>query len=477
MPFNSVPYVAFLTLMVVAAVRCPPERRWVLLLAASYGFYACWHPGFALLLAGSTAFNYLAALAIAQQHSEAGRLRRLLLAVGADASLLLGFKYLNFLGTSLQAAFERAGMQLRFPTVQWLVPLGISFYTLQVVGYLCDVQRGTRPPERHLGYFALYVAFFPHIVAGPIAQSTRLLPQLREPGALDYERLGSGVRLLMWGLFLKVVIADNLGRFVDSVYGDVHSYAGFPLLIATVFFALQIYADFAGYSTIALGSARMLGYELSANFDRPYFAGSIAEFWRRWHISLSRWLSEYVCQPLSVVLRGWRTRGVVVALLATFALSGLWHGAAWAFVAWGLLQGAALAAWAVTAPQRRRLQAWLPSALHQALSVTATFSFVCFAWIFFRAETMDDALWAVRHLFALDPSTPIGVPTISRGVFLEYVTLAIVLVLADAIAPRAPRIVTRAGPALVNYATVAVLGLCLYALGVFEQQSFIYVRF
>jgi alginate O-acetyltransferase complex protein AlgI len=458
LPFDSIRYGLFLPAVTVAYFGCPQRLRWLFLLAASYYFYGSANAGLSVALVASTLLTYLSARRMADASADMDRRHWMILGVAGNLGLLIVFKYLS-------------------PFTGILAPIGISFFTLQAIGYLLDILRGERQPEAHVGYFAAYMAFFPHVVAGPIAQSTHLLPQFRETHAPDYERLGRGMRQIMWGLFQKLVVADNLGMFVDSVYGDIRLYSGSTLMIATLFFSVQLYSDFAGYSNIALGSARLMGFELLPNFDRPYLAGNLAEFWRRWHISLSRWLAGNIHKPVAVMLRANPKTGVVVSIMTTFVLCGLWHGASWNYLCWGLLHGAGLSALALTGHNRKRLQRRVPAVAYSVASMIATFSFVSFAWVFFRADNLSDAIYAVRHLGVIDFGTLIGVPTISHATVLKDVAFVFVAVLGDLLAPMAGRAIVRLGPSLSNYFCIVIFGFCIYVFGVFEKQTFIYSQF
>lgn len=458
MSFDSLQYALFLPGATLGYFLCPTGVRWMFLLAASYIFYASWGLGLPGALLSSTLSAYVCGLRMSSSPTEEARRRWMGAGVLLNLCLLFVFKYVGLFSG-------------------WIVPLGISFFTLQAIGYLLDILRGERPAETHLGRFAAYMAFFPHVVAGPIGKSTLLLPQFRETHVPEYDQLSRGLRQIMWGLFQKVVVADNLGILVDSIYDDVRIYAGFPLIIATFFFTVQLYFDFAGYSNVALGSARLMGFDLTPNFDRPYLAQSLAEFWRRWHMSLSRWLAENIHKPLAVAFRAHPRTGLALAIMTTFALCGLWHGASWNFVIWGLLHGAALSVLALTARPRRKLEKAAPPRLYAAASVVATFAFVSFTWIFFRANGTGDAIYVLQHMTALDSGTLIGVPTISRATFFKQVTLAGIAVAAELAGSRVERILGWLGPAASNYLSVVLLGLCIYTFGVFEKQVFIYAQF
>ncbi len=348
--FNSIQFVFFFPLVVAMYFTTPQRWRWLLLLGASYYFYAAWRPEYVVLIFASTVVDYLCGRGMGRFRR--ARVRKLLLSlsVGTNLGFLFAFKYLSFFNESIRAAFDQFNIFYGVPAFDILLPVGISFYTFQSLSYTIDVYRERTPPEKHFGIFALYVSFFPQLVAGPIERSYRLLPQFYAHQRFDPDRVVSGLRLMLWGFFLKIVVADRLALFVNEVYADPGAYSGSALLLGTYFFAFQIFADFAGYSCIAIGAAGVMGYDLMENFRRPYFAASIREFWGRWHISLSTWFRDYLYIPLggNRVSR-WRW---YVNLFAVFVISGLWHGAAWTFVVWGALHGAYLVVSLVTSDLR-----------------------------------------------------------------------------------------------------------------------------
>lgn len=401
MLFNSITFAFFFPAVAAIYFFTPNRFRWLTLLAASYVFYMAWKPAYALLIGFSTISTYLTALGMAGSRSASGRRAWLLANLAINLGILFFFKYYNFLADSLRPFAAWAGQETLLPYSHFLLPVGISFYTFQALGYSVDVYRGEIVPEKHLGRFALYLAFFPQLVAGPIERAARLLPQFRLAAvSFDYDRVRAGLLLMAWGLFQKVVIADRLAHVVGNIYGDPAQFGGPALAMATVFFAFQIYCDFAGYTDIAIGAAQVLGFRLMDNFRRPYFATSIADFWRRWHISLSTWFRDYLYFSLGgnrVSPARWR-----INIMIVFMLSGLWHGADWKFLVWGFLHGAYMLAGQYTAPARRRIAQNLrfphyPRA-QQTAKVLVTFTLVCFAWIFFRAATIEDALLILRRL-------------------------------------------------------------------------------
>lgn len=389
MSFDSAVYLAFLPAVTAAHWLCPAPKRWAVLLGASLLFYMSWSPPLTLLLLSAAGVTWLAGLALERWRRPGVRRTVLGLALGACFGLLGYFKYFNFLAGSLAALLGGS-----WSPWDIILPVGCSFYTFQAVSYVIDVYRGRLAAERHAGYYALYLSFFPQLVAGPIERAGDLLPQLRAERRLTRADGEMGLRLLLSGFFRKVVIADFCGVFVTAVYSAPNP-DGSAVLGATLLFALQIYCDFAGYSEIAAGSARLLGVRLMRNFDRPYLSPSPRAFWRRWHISLSRWFSDYVYIPLGGSRRGPARRFLAAA--AVFAASGLWHGARWTFVVWGLLHGALYLAGlllegAGLGPARSRAG--------RALSAALTFAAVSLCWVFFRADSLDHAVFLLGRLFA-----------------------------------------------------------------------------
>ena len=390
MSFDSLQYLLFLPAVALLWRFTPGRWRFLPLLAASWFFYASWNAALTGLIIGVTAVSWSAGVLIAR--TENRRTQRLLLT--ADVLVCLGllcyFKYFGFLTESLSALVRLLGGR-GFDAWEVILPVGVSFYTFQAMSYVVDVYRGDLTVERHFGYFALYVSFFPQLVAGPIERATTLLPQLRahrDPTAQD---MRMGLRLLLTGLFRKVVVADFAARFVNRIYA-LQAPDGLAVLLGTLLFALQIYCDFSGYSEIAAGSARFMGVRLMRNFDRPYLAASIREFWRRWHISLSTWFTDYMYIPLGGSRQG-RARQIL-ATQAVFTLSGLWHGADWTFVLWGLLHGAMMTADILLRDRLPRGRAG------RLLTTAATFAAVTLTWIFFRAESLPHAGFLLQQLFS-----------------------------------------------------------------------------
>lgn len=335
MTFNSWQYLAFLPVTVLAYFLLPHKLRWVLLLAASYFFYMMWNPWLAFLILGTTVVAYGAALAIKKvpKHKKLFLVLTLVVCLG----VLFGFKYLSFALNSVVDLINLFPIHVQAPVIDIILPVGISFYTFQTLSYVIDVYRGEFEPEKHFGYFALYVSYFPQLVAGPIETPKILLPQLREEHHFNTEDLVAGLRHLLFGFLLKVAIADIAGIYVNRVFASLQNAGTGEILAAVVLFAIQIYCDFNGYSEIAIGSARVMGVKLSQNFDDPFMATSMSDLFRRWHMSLQRWFLYYVYIPLGGNRKG-KFRHVLNTLIV-FALCGLWHGANWTYVLWGLYAG------------------------------------------------------------------------------------------------------------------------------------------
>ena len=478
MLFNSIDFLIFFPMVVSLYFWLPHRYRWGLLLAASYYFYAAWKLEYTLLIFTSTVIDYFMAREIARSADQRRRRTFLWISLVTNLGMLFAFKYFNFFNESARATFNLFNIFYNVPTFNVLLPVGISFYTFQSLSYIIDVYKGKLEPERHFGIFALYVAFFPQLVAGPIERATHLLPQFHARLTFDQTRVASGLRLMLWGLFKKVVIADRLALYVNQVYNHPDEYKGLTLLIGTYFFAFQIYCDFSGYSDIAVGAARVMGFDLMENFRQPYTAQSIAGFWRRWHISLSTWFRDYLYIPL-----GGNRVGPVrlyTNVLIVFLVSGLWHGADWNFVIWGALHGLYMV-----------LGIWLgrmswPN-LPALVRVIATFHLVAFAWIFFRANTLPDALYIISHLFALDGSTSlaaINAPWVAVGMDPAWeMSLAVTLIVALELIQWAERWGQSAertfiaNPRPVRWASYLLLAIATMNLGISLETPFIYFQF
>ncbi|MFQ5554415.1 MAG: MBOAT family O-acyltransferase [Acidimicrobiia bacterium] len=396
MVFNSYEFAVFFAAVLALYWSLPKRYQNPVLLVASYVFYGAWDWRFLGLIWLSTITDFLVARRIETTAAPPLRRRLLLLSVMVNLGILGAFKYAGFFVESFAGLLDGLGLAANRPVLDVVLPVGISFYTFQTLGYTIDVFKGRLPAERRLGVFALYVAFFPQLVAGPIERARRLLPQLGAPRtAPSTERITEGAGLIVIGLFKKVVIADGLAPIVNDVFADAGSASGLALLFGVYAFALQIYGDFSGYSSIARGTAKLLNIELMVNFRQPYLSKNITEFWRTWHISLSTWLRDYLYIPLggnrTGVSRTYRN------LMATMLLGGLWHGASWTFVVWGGLHGLYLAVHRSRGRRDRPVEP-RPFGVGDVLPALATFHLVGLAWIFFRAETFSQAFEVLRGI-------------------------------------------------------------------------------
>jgi alginate O-acetyltransferase complex protein AlgI len=404
MPFNSLNYFLFLPAVYLLFYFAGERARWCVLLAASLLFYAALDVPILLgvLVLVAIATNSFA-IWLAQAETQTKKRALLWGGILVNLSLLVVMKYLPFLHDNLMILPGMPSFSAQIQPLKPFAAIGVSYYVFQAISYLSDIYLEIEKPERHFGYFALYLAFFPKLLQGPIERAGDLIPQLRQRYEFNYDNMRFGMVLFAWGLFKKLVLADRLGRYVDVVYGDVHSFTGLPLLFATYTYAFQIYLDFSGYTDMALGSARLFNINLTQNFNRPYLATSVADFWRRWHISFSRWILDYIFRPLQMQWRNWKNWGTAAALIITFLASGIWHGASWGFVIWGGLHGLYLACSVFYKPYQKKLHAALgieKTKLLRYWQVIVTFNLASFAWIFFRARNLGDSLFIVKNLLS-----------------------------------------------------------------------------
>lgn len=397
MLFNSWNFLLFFIVVTALYFAFSHPYRWFILLVSSCLFYMAYVPAYILILALLILVDYTMGIMI--ERAERYKKLFLILSIASTCSVLFIFKYFNFFNTNFSQLAALLHWHYSYTALELLLPIGLSFHTFQSLSYVIEVYKGHQRAEKNLGIYALYIMFYPQLVSGPIERPQNMLHQFRERKNFDYQRVVEGLVLMAWGLFKKVVIADNLAVLVTAVYDKPMQYQSAVLIVATLFFSIQIYCDFSGYTDIARGAAKVMGFNLTLNFDHPYIAKSLAEFWRRWHISLSSWLRDYIYTPIVLHRRYWGVWGAVFALMITFVVSGIWHGASWTFVVWGLLHGIGLSCEMLTAEFRKKYFKWIPRWIYSAISVAFTFSFVSFTYIFFRAKSMSDALYIVTHLF------------------------------------------------------------------------------
>lgn len=411
MLFNSFDFLAFFPLVTLAYFVLPAKAKTPWLLVASYYFYMGWNARYAVLIAGSTLVTYLSGLLI-ERAGENVKEKKLWVTASLviNLGILFFFKYANFMLESVNAVLAAVHVQLAMPVIDVLLPVGISFYTFQALSYTLDVYRGDIEAEHDFIKYALFVSFFPQLVAGPIERSRNLLRQVGENRPFAWERVKNGLALMLWGYLEKIVLADRIAIFVDHVFDNYRSCGGATLVVAIVLFAIEIYCDFGGYSHIAIGAAQVLGFKLMDNFRQPYFALTIGDFWSRWHISLSSWLQDYLFTPLvwskwteklPIIGKKMKKPPMLSSLMVTFLVSGLWHGAAWHYVVWGGLNGGYQVASGLTRKSRKKLHKKLhiktKSAGYRLWQRVSTFALVCLSYVFFRAENCGQAVGYILH--------------------------------------------------------------------------------
>lgn len=398
MLFNSLAFAVFLPCVFFVYWALPEKYRGALLLIASYYFYMSWNVKYVVLILFTTIISYVCALCM-EKHPEKKKIF-LWGALVCCLGVLFLFKYFNFFMDTLARVAAMAAIPLHRVTLALMLPVGISFYTFQTLSYVIDIYRGDERAEKNFFTYAAFVSFFPQLVAGPIERTGNLLPQIKGKHVFDSHRAVYGLKLMAWGFFKKLVIADNLAVYVDQIFGDVHYYSGFCMLLAAFFFTIQIYCDFSGYSDIAIGTAKLFGIDLMRNFNSPYFAASVKDFWSRWHISLSTWFRDYVYIPLGGNQRG---RGrTILNQFVTMLVSGLWHGAAFTYVIWGGVHGLLQALENMIPICRRYNRAVKEGSQSGAalwLGRAVTFAAVMLAWIFFRADSLSDACYVFLHMW------------------------------------------------------------------------------
>ena len=390
MLFNTIDFIFFLPVVVIIYYSLSQKGRWILLLLASYFFYGSWNLNYLAFIVISTLIDYACGLKMDKVDSKEKKRPFLILSLVSNLGLLFFFKYYNFFAYNLNS-----GISSNFPILENVIlPVGISFYTFQTLSYSVDVYHGRQKAESHLGYFALYVSFFPQLVAGPIERFSNLTPQFKTEKRLNYENISNGLRLILFGLFVKMVIADNVSGIVEQVYETPLSYSSWDVLLSSFLYSFQIYSDFFGYSTIAIGSARLLGINVMDNFKTPYLSRNIAEFWQRWHISLSTWFRDYIYYPMG----GNRVNKFkwYLNIFTIFIVSGIWHGANWTFIFWGALFG-------LIYILEKLISKYIPlpkkNGIVNTVLVLKTFILTTLIWVFFRSQSIDEAFQFLARIF------------------------------------------------------------------------------
>ncbi len=469
MLFNSIDFLIFLPIVfsLYWLLYKNLKIQNILLLISSYLFYGWWDYRFLALIAASTVVDYFVGLQIFKSNNKSTKKKWFLLSILFNLGLLGFFKYYNFFIESWVNSIATLGFSIENTwTLNIILPVGISFYTFQTLSYSIDIYKDKLTPTNNFIGFAAFVSFFPQLVAGPIERASNLLPQILKNRAFSYKILSSGIKLIIWGFFLKLVVADRAAIYVNAVYNNVESHDGLSFIAATVLFSFQIYGDFAGYSLIAIGVAKMFGLNLMTNFKRPYFAASISEFWSRWHISLSTWFKDYVYIPLGgnrVKKPRW-----MFNLFVTFLISGLWHGANWTFVIWGALNGLYLIIEAIIFKNKRT----------GLIHIIITFVLINLAWIFFRANTLDNAYYIINKIFTSPGHLYIGSgDDITASIYATIAIIMLLLVEAKKEFFDSLFSISKNKFEFVRLLGYAILIFIILYLGVFGESQFIYFQF
>lgn len=460
--FTSVGFLLTLFFLLIIYYLIPKAYRWILLLLSSYYFYLDWQPIYAILLFLTTLITYSSALLI-KKYDNRLILKKTVFVIGAVLPLgsLFFFKYYHFITYNIKAFLEAIGLYLHLPEMKLLLPLGISFYTFSAIGYLFDIYRNKYAPEKNFGIFCLFISFFAQILSGPIPRGDGLIPQLKNPQNLTYDSFMKGFRLMLWGYFMKLCVADNLSVYVDHIFNNIENNNGGSIFLASILYTLQIYGDFAGYSFIAIGIAGLFGIKLMENFRRPYLAKNIKDFWSRWHISLSTWFRDYVYIPLG----GNRvsSKRHKINLMTTFLVSGLWHGAAWNFIIWGGLHGGGQIVEKSNVYKRK-----IPA----IVKILLTFLFVSTCWIFFRLESIDKIYTGFRKILF-----DFGIPAVQAVLVYGLITLTVVVV-KDVIDEYYPKIkLLNSDNFWVSNVTTGIFLAIIILFGSFSGGNFIYFQF
>ena len=402
MSFNSIHFLCFFPIVVLIYFLIPQKIKYIWLLVASYYFYMSWNPEYAILIAISTLITYLSGIFIEKTQKVSQKRLWVALSFISNLAILFYFKYFDFFLENLNRVVSKFGVHTISKPFDVLLPVGISFYTFQALSYTMDVYRKEIKAEKNILKYALFVSFFPQLVAGPIERSKNLISQISQPHYFEIERVKNGLALMLWGFFMKLVLADRLAVIVDSIFDNYQSYGGFYIVLAIMFFGFQIYCDFGSYSNIAIGAAQVMGFNLMKNFEQPYLATSVTDFWRRWHVSLTSWFRDYMYIPLGGNRKGKLRK--YINILLVFAVSGLWHGASWNFVFWGMLNGFYQVIGDLCKPIKAKINTLLrvdkTSFSCRVRETVITFILVDFAWTFFRAPSLGVALHMIKSAFA-----------------------------------------------------------------------------
>lgn len=480
MLFNSLQFFIFFLIVTPVYYLLPHRWRWLHLLISSCLFYCAFIPVYIFILFFTIAIDYVAGIMI---ENASGKKRKtfLTMSIVANVGVLAIFKYYNFFAENVTVLLGQLHITTyAIPLLNIILPLGLSFHTFQAMSYTIEVYRGNQKAEKHFGIYALYVMFYPQLVAGPIERPQNMLHQFHEEHQFDYVNLLTGLRLMLWGLFKKVVVADRVALYVNEIYAHPGNFHYGNIILALIFFAIQVYCDFSGYSDIALGSAKTMGFDLMLNFNRPFVSKNITEFWRRWHISLSTWFNDYLFTPITIAQRDWGKYAIIFALITTFFISGLWHGAGWTFIIYGLLHGLAMTYEFLSKKIRKKISKNIPILIYNPISQLITFCFLVLAWVFFRSPDFETAMLIIKKIALLDSSPAFAFTLIGSSIYGKlYFSLTALVVIAlfsvEYFTSVSLKEFNRQLLPDILFCTTILTAIVIF--GVFKQTSFIYFQF
>ncbi len=483
MLFNSINYFLFLPAVFIINYCLPDRFRWIFVLAASIVFYMVGGAANIVTPVIIVLTTFICGRLIEQTFNPNKKKIYFLSGLFINIGLLVFFKYINFFIASAFDGFnfidhlfngEQSVIHSAI-VLQLIIPLGISYITFQAIGYLIEINRGNQKSEKNIGLFATYIMFFPKILSGPIERAENFLPQLRQKHIFDYDQVVEGLKRILWGLFKKLVVANRLALYTDAVFNNSQQHSGITLLVACIFFTIQLYADFSGYTDIAIGSAQILGYRLMENFNSPFIAKSVTEFWRRWHISLTTWVNEYIYTPIVINFRNWNKWSVVYAGMITFLILGFWHGASWNYIIFGFLQGVILSAEFLSRKIRKTFRNQIPAWLNTILGICFTFGYFSFSTVFFKAKTASEAFSIIEKIFTF--SGPLYYESPSMIIYsLFSISLLVLVGITNEFYSERIQLFNHKNWLIrkISYALVMVV---ILLIGVFDGGQFIYFQF
>ncbi len=478
MVFTSLSFLLFFPAVIIIYYLLPKGLRWGFLLAASLYFYVNIQPIYAILLLLNSVLTYTFALQIEKQKNE--NAKEILLRIGVVLILLplFFFKYYNFVNESIFSALDLLGIRWHLPQITWLLPIGISFYTFMAIGYVVDVYNEEIEAEKNVGLVTLFLSFFPLVLSGPIERATSMFPQFKNKLDFNYQMAVNGFQLMLWGYFMKLVVANRIDIYVSPIFDQVDLHSGSTILLATLLYPVQVYGDLGGYSLIAIGAASVMGIHVRPNFQRPFFATTMSEFWRRWHISLISWITDYLYTPISLTYRNYGVWGVVLALMVTFLIAGVWHGASLTFIVWGIIQGVVVSMEALTKKHKSKFEkryALGNKFWYITLGILTTYLLFAFSLIFGGAvDSIPEALLAIKKIFS--GSGPLF---LDKAVLLYAMIGMTILFLSDFRDEFFPKkiLLFQNENVIVRWSSYFAVLLVIFVFGVFEGDNFIYFNF